>query len=26
MPEFQKYVDSDAVKMSETVKKIGKVE
>jgi tripartite-type tricarboxylate transporter receptor subunit TctC len=26
MPEFQKYVDTDAGKMAETVKKIGKVE
>jgi tripartite-type tricarboxylate transporter receptor subunit TctC len=26
MPEFQKYVDTDASKMAETVKKIGKVE
>jgi tripartite-type tricarboxylate transporter receptor subunit TctC len=26
MPEFQKYVDADASKMAETVKKIGKVE
>jgi tripartite-type tricarboxylate transporter receptor subunit TctC len=26
MPEFQKYVDADATKMAETVKKIGKVQ
>ena len=26
MPEFQKYVDADAKKMAETVKRIGKVE
>jgi len=26
MPDFQKYVDTDATKMSETVKRIGKVE